>query len=126
MVTTAQLLALAQYALAAAHANANNRLDPTAAALLGEWTEANSYIAKLTGEFGNSVAAKITRRAFGALMAPQAARDRAVEECAALLENNEHLKDVLADGDWAVAADTIVLNTLLAYHLVLDHNGRPR
>lgn len=126
MVTTNQLLALAQYALAAAHQLENNRLDPKAADILGEWSEANTYLAKLTKEFGQSTAATVTRRAFGMLLAPQLAKDAANAECFALLQGSEAVKDQLADGRWEDAADVVSRTVVAAYHQALEFHGRQR
>lgn len=126
MVTVTQLLALAQYALAAAHQLEHNRIDPKASDILGEWTQANNYLAKFTKEYGMSVAAHVTRRAFGMLLAPQLAKDAATAECFALLQGSETVKDQLADGRWEDAADVISRTVVAAYHQALEFHGRQR
>lgn len=126
MVTVNQLLAHAQYTLAAAHALANGRLSEEGIERLSIITEYNESMQRFMREFPSSVAATVTRRAFGMLMAPQLAKDAASAECFALLQGSESLKDQLADGRWEDAADVVSRTTVAAYHQALEFHGRQR
>ncbi len=113
------LLNLAQYALAAAHAKVNNRLSPEVESQFFEWTKANKFTARALQEFPASAAARAARLAFGMLVKPQLARDTATTECTALLQESDILKELLADAQWEGAADIISRDVIDAYHAAL-------
>ncbi len=96
------------------------QLDPDAQTLLREWARASSHLRRLLLEHNDSTAATATKRAIGMLTRPQLARDEAAEECAALLSNDEPLKNALADGRWDEAGEQITAAVLHRYLMALE------
>ncbi len=96
------------------------QLDPDAQALLREWVKASDHLRKLLLEFDGSIAATATKRAIGMLTRPQLARDEAAEECAALLTDDEPLKNALADGRWDEAGEQIAAAVIHRYLMALE------
>ncbi len=119
-VSSTDLRRIAQYFLAAAVALQNGQLDRDAEGLLHEWCRASDHLRSLLQEFNNSTAATATKRAIGMLTRPQLARDEAAEECAALLTNDEPLKNALADGRWDEAGEQIAAAVIHRYLMALE------
>jgi hypothetical protein len=53
------------------------------------------------------------------LTAPQLAKDAAAMECQAFLEQDDQVKEHLADARWSEAAEDIARHTIGAYELAL-------
>ncbi len=113
------LRAFAQFALTAAWLKQCNLLSDEAQSLYGEWAQANEHARHLLGDFDDSVAGTVTRRALGMLLRPQIARDAATDEVTALLREDDAVKNLLADGDWSAAAEAIARACIGAYHAAL-------
>ncbi len=105
----------AQYLLASAFYLHNGGLPRDAETLLREWAKAADHLRRLLLEYDDSTAAMIAKRAIGMLTRPQLARDEAAEECAALLSNDEPLKNALADGRWDEAGEQIAAAVIHRY-----------
>lgn len=60
-------------------------------------------------------ARELIDRALGMLTRHQLSVDRAADECAALLDLSEPLKEYLADGDWQRAAGLIAHDVVATY-----------
>ncbi len=116
----AELRTMAQYLLAAAVALQRDRLNEDAEGLLREWCRASSHLRRLLLEFDGSIAATAAKRAIGMLTRPQLARDEAAEECAALLSNDEPLKNALADGRWDEVGEQIAAAVIHRYLVALE------
>ncbi len=119
-LTASDLRRLAQYFLAAAVHLQHGRLDIDAEGLLREWCRASDHLRDLLREWDRSVASVVTKRAIGMLTRPQLARDEAAEECAALLTNDEPLKNALADGRWDEAGEQIAAAVIHRYLMALE------
>ncbi len=118
-LTASSLRTLAQCALAAAVHLERGTLDPQAESILDAWAEALPFIRKALGESFATVAETVARRSVGMLLRGQLARDAVTAELEALLTQDERLKDMLADWDWAYAAECLSRTAIGTYHSAL-------
>ena len=120
LVVASELRELTQCLLAATILLDKGQLDVKAQQMLAAWLKALPALRDLTHQFPSSVAAIATRRAIGMLSYPMRARNEAERECAALLTNNEQLRELMADGEWESVAEVITQDIISAYVLSLE------